>query len=99
MPEGSRGQINGLSTTVSGIVAITLGLGLRAVGGEGLSTGLLAWLFVGGGTAWLLAALVYSKIREPVSEVTVRTVSGPDVPSWPWVPGWLRWCWYSCSWC
>src|SRR5699024_8502910 len=29
VPKGERGQINGLATTASGIIAITLGLGIR----------------------------------------------------------------------
>ncbi|MCB1281355.1 MAG: MFS transporter, partial [Salinibacterium sp.] len=33
VPKGTRGQINGLSTMSAGIVAITLGLVLRLVGG------------------------------------------------------------------
>src|SRR5690606_38313852 len=34
IPKGERGQINGLATTGAGIVAITLGLGIRLLGGE-----------------------------------------------------------------
>lgn len=30
IPKGERGQLNGISTTVAGIVAITLGLAIRA---------------------------------------------------------------------
>ncbi len=65
VPKGERGQINGLSTTASGIVAITLGLGLRVFGGSDLSAGQLAWLLVGGAVLWVLAAWVYSTIKEP----------------------------------
>ncbi len=68
MPRGSRGQINGLSTTASGIVAITLGLVLRMVGGGDLSPAVLAWLLAGGALMWLFAALVYSRVREPAGE-------------------------------
>lgn len=66
VPKGERGQIIGLSTTASGIVAITLGLGLRTFGGTDLSAGQLAWLLVGGAVLWVLAAWVYATIREPV---------------------------------
>lgn len=64
--KGTRGQINGLSTTASGVVAITLGLVLRLGGGGELSTAGLAWLLAGAATLWTLAALVYATVREPV---------------------------------
>ncbi|WP_111719748.1 MFS transporter [Homoserinimonas sp. OAct 916] len=73
MPRGSRGQINGLSTTASGIVAITLGLVLRLVGGRDLSPAVLAWLLAGGAIMWLFAALVYSRVREPAGESADQT--------------------------
>ncbi|WP_433955877.1 hypothetical protein [Janibacter indicus] len=41
VPKGERGQINGLATTASGLVAITLGLAVRALG-EGLDAQTLA---------------------------------------------------------
>ncbi|MDO5734847.1 MAG: MFS transporter [Propionibacteriaceae bacterium] len=66
VPKGERGQINGLSTTASGIVAITLGLSLRLFGGSDLSAGQIAWLLAGGAVLWVLAAWVYATIQEPV---------------------------------
>lgn len=77
-PRGTRGQINGLSTTASGVVAITLGLALRAVGGGDLSPGLLAGVLAGGATMWLLAALVYSRVREPVGDDANRAAVEDD---------------------
>lgn len=68
IPKGERGQINGLATTAAGIVAITLGLGLRLLGGDDLSPGSLAWVLAGGAAAWVAVALVYSGIREPAEE-------------------------------
>lgn len=68
VPKGERGQINGLSTTAAGIVAITLGLGLRLLGGEHLSSSGLAWVLAGGAALWALVAVVYSGIREPAEE-------------------------------
>lgn len=35
VPKGERGQISGLTTVLSGAVAITLGLGIRLLGGDG----------------------------------------------------------------
>ncbi len=68
IPRGERGQINGLSTTVAGVVAITLGLWLRAYGGSDLSTSQFAWLLAGSAVLWVLAALVYAGVREPAGE-------------------------------
>ncbi len=65
VPKGERGQINGLSTTASGIVAITLGLALRFFGGNNLTAGQLAWLLVGGAVLWVLAAWTYATVKEP----------------------------------
>jgi len=70
VPKGERGQINGLATTAAGLVAITLGLGIRLVGGEDLTAGQLAWLLAGGAAAWVLAATVYATIREPTDDPT-----------------------------
>src|SRR5690625_6267875 len=53
VPKGERGQINGLATTASGLVAITVGVGVRLLGGGELSAGELAWLLAGGAALWL----------------------------------------------
>ena len=71
VPKGERGQITGLATTASGLVAITLGLALRALG-EDLDAQTLAAVLGGGAVLWVLVALVWLSIREPVEE---------DVPS------------------
>ena len=65
VPKGERGQINGLSTTASGIVAITLGLALRFLGGGELSVGALACVLICGVFLWVLAAWVYATVVEP----------------------------------
>ncbi len=86
--KGERGQINGLSTTVSGIVAISLGLGLRVFGGGGLSAGQLAWLLAGAAAMWVLAAWVYATVREPdddgddAAPEPSATGSGDETPGW-----------------
>nr|WP_194309213.1 MFS transporter [Flaviflexus huanghaiensis] len=68
IPKGERGQITGLATTASGIVAITLGLAIRIFGGESLSAGELALMLSGGAVLWVLVALVYASINEPADE-------------------------------
>lgn len=70
IPKGERGQLNGLATTASGVVAITLGVGIRLVGGDDLSAAALAWLLAGGAALWVAVAAVYATIREPSEEKT-----------------------------
>ncbi|PYF95609.1 Major Facilitator Superfamily protein [Georgenia satyanarayanai] len=70
IPKGERGQINGLATTAAGFVAITLGLGIRIIGGEDLSAGQLAWLLATGAALWVAVAAVYIGIREPSGDAT-----------------------------
>lgn len=68
VPKGSRGQINGLSMLAAGVVAITLGLVLRLVGGGDPPIGMLVALLAGGAAMWVLAAIVYSGVKEPVRD-------------------------------
>src|SRR5690625_3025971 len=73
VPKGERGQINGLATTASGLVAVTLGLGIRLIGGADLTAGQLAWLLAAGACLWIGAATVYSGIREPSGAASKTT--------------------------
>ncbi|KUI20514.1 hypothetical protein AU193_11060 [Mycobacterium sp. GA-1285] len=68
VPKGERGQINGVATTAAGLVAITLGLAIRLLGGEDLSAGQLAWLLAAGAALWVAVAVVYRGVREPPGE-------------------------------
>lgn len=68
VPKGQRGQITGLSTTAAGLVALTLGLGIRLLGGDALGTGALTALLALGALAWAAAAVVYARVREPLPE-------------------------------
>lgn len=68
IPKGERGQINGLATTAAGVVAITLGLGIRLLGGEDLGPTQFAGLFAGAAALWAGVAIVYSGVREPSPE-------------------------------
>jgi MFS family permease len=77
VPKGTRGQINGLSTMSAGIVAIALGFLLRVVGGGEPPIWMLVVLLAGGSVMWVLAALVYSTVREPVRD-DADTVAGDD---------------------
>lgn len=80
VPKGTRGQINGLSTMSAGIVAITLGLVLRLVGGGDPPIWMLVVLLGGGSALWVLTALVYSGVREPAGEDADQSVPDQSVP-------------------
>lgn len=68
VPKGERGQISGLTTVVSGAVAITLGLGIRVLGGDEVSPAFLAVLLAAAATTWLLGAVVFGGIAEPADD-------------------------------
>src|SRR5690606_12979451 len=77
IPKGERGQIIGLATTVAGLVAITLGLGIRVLGGDDLDAGQLAWLLAAGSALWVGVAVVYASIREPATESPTEPATEP----------------------
>ena len=53
IPKGQRGQITGASTAVSGVVAIAVGLALRAIGPD-VPPGVLAAFLAGAALGWFL---------------------------------------------
>ncbi|WP_405372045.1 MULTISPECIES: MFS transporter [unclassified Microbacterium] len=79
VPKGERGQINGLATTASGIVAITLGLAIRVWGGDDLTAGILAWILAAGAALWVASAAVSRGVREPAPAAVERSA---DDPGW-----------------
>ncbi|WP_084076870.1 MFS transporter [Demequina sp. NBRC 110057] len=93
--QGQRGQIQGVTTVASAIVAVTLGLGLRFWGGD-LGVGVLAALLGGAAVLWALGALIYATIREPSEEgeaskpreATQASATG-DSPPDDDGPGWV----------
>ncbi|PFG39611.1 hypothetical protein ATJ97_2122 [Georgenia soli] len=66
IPKGQRGQITGLATVLSGVVAITVGVGIRLLGGD--DVGPLVVLLGAAALAWVAALVVYAGIREPAEE-------------------------------
>lgn len=82
IPKGQRGQINGISTLASGVVAVTLGLGIRLLATDEVGSVTLAWLLVGAALAWVVALTVFAGIREPYTE-----------PAGTGGEGWLRHSW------
>lgn len=80
IPKGERGQINGISTALSGALAVTLGVGIRLLGGDDVSALVLAGLLAAAALAWVLAALVYAGVREPVPPDSDK--GDNDNPGW-----------------
>jgi hypothetical protein len=71
IPRGQRGRLNGLATVASGAVAVTLGLALRALGGDGDDGGgadTLALLLLVAALAWVAAGAVYASLTEAPGE-------------------------------
>ncbi len=69
IPKGGRGRVSGMATTLSGIVAITVGVGIRMVGGSDTAIGTLAVLLGAAALAWVAAAMTYAAIVEPPGDV------------------------------
>ncbi|WP_043500886.1 hypothetical protein [Georgenia sp. SUBG003] len=74
IPKGQRGQITGLATVLSGVVAITVGLGIRLLGGD--DVGPLVVLLGAAALAWVAALVVYAGIREPAEEPAPARADG-----------------------
>lgn len=64
IPTGERGQVTGWATTASGLVAITVGLGIRALG-EDAGTAVFGALLAGAAVLWVASAGVFLRVREP----------------------------------
>lgn len=82
VPKGERGQISGISTMLSGAVAITLGLAIRIFGGDDVEVVALAWLLGAAALAWAVALAVFAGIREPEAEVVDEQATGWVRESW-----------------
>jgi hypothetical protein len=68
VPKGARGQVNGTATVASGVVAITVGVGLRVLGGEEAAASTFALLLGCGALAWVAAGAVFARIVEAPGE-------------------------------
>ena len=64
IPTGERGQVTGWATTASGLVAITVGVGIRALG-QDAGTAVFGGLLVGAAVLWVASAGVFLRVREP----------------------------------
>ena len=63
IPAGGRGRVTGWADSASGLVALTVGIGLRYVQAAPATT--FAWLFVAASALWLAAIAVLARIAEP----------------------------------
>jgi hypothetical protein len=64
IPKGARGRVTGAATVASGAVAITVGVALRAFGGEDAPAGTFALLLGTAALAWVAAGAVFATIVE-----------------------------------
>jgi len=75
--KGRRGRVSGYAATVSGVVAVAVGLYLALSPEKGRPGELLYWLIVGAGTSWFLAAAIFSMINErPGATAGGRSIRG-----------------------
>ncbi len=86
IPTGERGQVTGWATTASGLVAITVGLGIRALG-QGTGTAVFAGLLAAGALLWLGRSSGCANQPSPTTGTPVQgcrprcACSSPTVPS------------------
>lgn len=83
IPKGQRGQINGVAALASGVVAVTVGLGIWFLGGNGPNPDALAAVLGAAALAWVAASLVFITVKEPVSAPAANGDGG----------GWLERSW------
>ena len=67
VPKGFRGRLTGFATTLSGAVAILVGVAIQAARGE-LTPSLFAILFAIATVSWLASAWLFKGIREGVTK-------------------------------
>ncbi len=67
VPKGFRGRLTGFATTLSGAVAILVGVAIQAARGE-LTPTLFAILFAIAAVSWLASAWLFKGIREGVTK-------------------------------
>lgn len=65
IPKGQRGQINGIAAVASGLVAVTVGVGIWLLGGDDPNPAVLAGLLGAAAMAWVAASLVFAGVQEP----------------------------------
>ena len=74
IPAGTRGKVTGWADSASGLVALTVGVGLGRVQAAPATT--FAWLFVGAAVLWLVAVAVLAGIDEPRASEDAANAEG-----------------------
>lgn len=67
VPKGRRGQVSGIATVLSGVVAITVGLAVRALGAE-VAVAAFVSLLGAAAVAWLAAGAAFATVAEAAGE-------------------------------
>lgn len=75
---GGRGKVTGWSDTASGLIAVTLGLGIRLLGTTAPARGPLVALVAVASAAWVFGLIVFATIREPVEPTDDPDTDGDD---------------------
>lgn len=86
VPKGQRGQINGVVVVLSGVAALTLGVGLQ-LRGDALDGAGVAWLLAAAGMAWFGGTVFYAGVREPPGEPAAAEGTGWIRQSWDLLRG------------
>ncbi len=87
IPKGQRGQITGLATVLSGVVAITLGLGIRWLGGDDLPKSVLTWMIAASALTWFIGAVIFHRVTEPAGETSEESAGSWVKDSWELLAG------------
>lgn len=83
VPKGQRGQINGIAAVASGLVAVTMGAGIWLLGGDDPHPAALAGLLGAAAMTWMVAALVFAGVQEPVpAQIPGGSGTGRPARSW-----------------
>lgn len=64
IPKKQRGRLSGWSSSLAGLITLVLGILLLTGSSTALEPGHYGLLLAGGGALWLIAALLYGRIRE-----------------------------------
>ncbi|MEX0868463.1 MAG: hypothetical protein WD011_02215 [Nitriliruptoraceae bacterium] len=70
VPKGGRGRVSGAATTISGVIAITVGVAIRLTGSSDTAVSTLAMLLGTASLAWVAAAGVYASVAERPGEIS-----------------------------
>lgn len=71
VPKGQRGQVTGIATAVSGVIAVGVGVLLHLVGPD-LGAGVLAAFLAVAALTWIVGVLVYAGIPEDAPDASRR---------------------------